>query len=100
MIIFNITVNISYPAEKEWLMYMKQIHIPEIVATGLVVEHKLLRLLTEIENEGSTYTSQFTFRTMEDFLAYQTTLQTEFEEKHHERFNGHYVSFRTLLEEA
>ena len=100
MIIFNITVNISHAAEKEWLTWMKQVHIPEIASTGLLLEHKLLRLLTEIENEGSTYTSQFTFRTMEDFLAYQTHHQAGIQEKHHEKFNGQYVSFRTLLEEA
>lgn len=100
MIIFNITVNISHAAEKEWLNWMKQVHIPEIIATDLLMEHKLLRLLTEIENEGSTYTSQFTFRTMEDFLAYQTHHQAELQEKHHTKFNGQYVSFRTLLEEA
>ena len=100
MIIYNITINISYPSEKEWLTYMKTIHIPEIMATSLPLEVKLLRLLTEIENEGSTYTSQFTFRTMEDFLAYQTHHQGELQEKHHQKFNGQYVSFRTLLEEA
>ena len=100
MIIYNITVNISYQAEKDWLHYMKTIHIPEIIATGIPLECKLLRLLTEIENEGSTYTSQFSFRTMEDFLAYQTHHQADFQERHHELFNGQYVSFRTLLEEA
>lgn len=100
MIIYNITVNISYDAEKDWLHYMKTIHIPEIQATGVPLECKLLRLLTEIENEGSTYTNQFTFRTMEDFLAYQTHHQSRFQEQHHELFNGQYVSFRTLLEEA
>jgi hypothetical protein len=100
MIIFNITVNISYEAEKDWLHYMKTVHIPEILATGVPLECKLLRLLTEIENEGSTYTTQFSFRTMEDFLAYQTSHQTRFQEQHHELFNGQYVSFRTLLEEA
>lgn len=100
MIIFNITVNISYAAEKEWLAYMKSTHIPEIMATNLPIEVKLLRLLTEIENEGSTYTSQFSFRTMEDFLAYQTDYQSNIQEKHHQIFNGQYVSFRTLLEEA
>jgi hypothetical protein len=100
MIIFNITVNISYAAEKEWLQYMKTVHIPEILATKLPLECKLLRLLTEIENEGSTYTSQFTFRTMEDFLAYQTHFQADLQERHHALFNGQYVSFRTLLEEA
>ena len=100
MIVYNITINISYPFEKEWVSYMKSVHIPKILSTGLPIEVKLLRLLTEIENEGATYTSQFTFRTMEDFLAYQTDHQTELQENHHQRFNGQYVSFRTLLEEA
>jgi hypothetical protein len=100
MIIFNTTVNISLEAEKEWLLWMKQVHIPEVVATGLLVEHKLLRLLTEIDNDGATYTSQFTFGTMKDFLAYQTDFQSDMQEKHHRRFNGQYVSFRTLLEEV
>ncbi|GGB94303.1 DUF4286 family protein [Dyadobacter sediminis] len=100
MILYNITVNISYQAEKDWLHYMKTIHIPEIIATGIPLECKLLRLLTEIENEGSTYTSQLLFRTMEDFLAYQTHHQADLQERHHALFNGQYVSFRTLLEEA
>lgn len=100
MIVYNITVNISYQAEKDWLHYMKSVYIPEIVATELPLECKLLRLLTEIENEGSTYTTQFTFRTMEDFLAYQTHFQPTLQERHHDLFNGQYVSFRTLLEEA
>ncbi|TLU98724.1 DUF4286 family protein [Dyadobacter luticola] len=100
MIIYNITVNISYDAEKDWLHYMKQIHIPAILETGIPNECKLLRLLTEIDNEGSTYTTQFSFLTMEDFLAYQTGYQADFQERHHELFNGKYVSFRTLLEEA
>jgi hypothetical protein len=100
MIIFNITVNVSYAAEKEWLHYMKTVQIPEILATKLPLECKLFRLLTEIENEGSTYTSQFSFRTMEDFLAYQTNFQADIQERHHQLFNGQYVSFRTLLEEA
>jgi len=100
MIVYNITVNISYQAEKDWLNYMKSVYIPEIVATELPLDCRLLRLLTEIENEGSTYTTQFTFRTMEDFLAYQTHFQPTLQERHHELFNGQYVSFRTLLEEA
>jgi hypothetical protein len=100
MIIYNITVNIAYEAEPEWLLYMKTTHIPEILATALPMECKLLRLLTEIENEGSTYTTQFIFRTMEDFVTYQTLHQTPLQERHHALFNGKYVSFRTLLEEA
>ena len=100
MIIYNITVNISHPSEKEWLAYMKNTYIPEIEATNLTISCKLLRLLTEIDNDGATYTTQFTFLTMENFLAYQTHYQAEILEKHHQKFTGQYVSFRTLLEEA
>ncbi|NIJ55893.1 DUF4286 family protein [Dyadobacter arcticus] len=100
MIIYNITINISYDAEKDWLHYMKTIHIPQILSTGVPLECKLLRLLTEIDNEGSTYTTQFSFLTMEDFLAYQTHYQADFQERHHELYAGKYVSFRTLLEDA
>lgn len=100
MIIYNITININYPAEKDWLRFMKQEQQPGMLATGIPTDVKIFRLLTEIENEGSTYTTQLTFRTMEDFLAYQTDFQDEFVERHHSLFNGHYVSFRTLLEEV
>jgi hypothetical protein len=100
MIIYNITYSISHEAEKEWLHYMRTTHIPAILDTTLPLECKLLRLLTEIENEGTTYTNQYLFRTMEDFLAYQTHFQAESQQRHHDLFNGKYVSFRTLLEEA
>tara|TARA_R110002124_G_scaffold120126_3_gene277924 strand:- start:622 stop:924 length:303 start_codon:yes stop_codon:yes gene_type:complete len=100
MIIYNITFNINFPVEKEWLQYMKTTYVPQVLETELPVECKLLRLLTEIENEGATYTTQFKFNCMEDFLAYQIDFQPNFLDKHHEMFNGQYVSFRTLLEEA
>ncbi len=100
MIIYNITFNINFPAEKEWLQYMKNHYMPKILETGLPVECKMFRLLTEIENEGATYTVQFRFNCMEDFMAYQTKYQSSLIDKHHNMFNGQYVSFRTLLEEV
>lgn len=100
MIIYNITFNVNYPVETDWLTYIKQTHIPEILATELPLDVKLLRLLTEIENEGSTYTTQYSFLTMEDFLTYQTLHHDRFQQKHHQMFKGQYVSFQTLLEEA
>lgn len=100
MIIYNITFNINFPFEKEWLQYMKNNYLPQILKTGLPVECKLLRLLTEIDNEGATYTTQFRFNCMEDFMAYQTEFQSNLIDKHHEMFNGQYVSFRSLLEEV
>jgi hypothetical protein len=100
MILYNVTVNISRMAEAEWMNWMKTVHVPEVMATGLPIAHKMLRLLTEVENEGTTYSVQYTFRTMDDFLAYQNEFQAELQQKHHDRYRERYVAFRTLLEEV
>lgn len=100
MITFNTTYNVSPQIESEWLAYMKSKHIPAILATGLATDVKLLRLLTEIETDGITYTNQFSFKSMADFLTYQSEHQPLIIDTHHEIFNGHYVSFRTLLQEV
>lgn len=100
MILYNTTVNISRMAEKEWFDWMKNVHIPDSMATGLPVEYKMLRLLTEIENEGVTYSIQFSFREMNDYLTYQNEHQARLQQDHHARYKERYVAFRTLLEEV
>lgn len=98
MILYSVTVNINRTVEQEWLQWMKNVHIPEVMATGLPVENKLLRLLTEIENEGTTFSCQYYFQTMEDYVAYDQLHSPQLQHKHHTRYQNQYVSFRTLLE--
>jgi hypothetical protein len=100
MILYSVTVNIDKAIESEWLQWMKKVHIPEIMATGLLEGNKLLRLLTEIENEGITYSCQYYFQSMEDYFTYQNLHDTAHQQKHHSLFQNKYVSFRTLLEEV
>lgn len=100
MILYNVTININKELETEWLHWMKTQHLPEIMATELPVANKILRLLTELDNGGATYSFQFSFNEMEDYLAYQQLYSEQFQDKHHDRYNGQYVSFRTLLEEV
>ncbi|MFN4147394.1 MAG: DUF4286 family protein [Runella sp.] len=100
MILYSVTVNINHEAEQDWLGWMKNVHIPEVMATGLPVEHKFLRLLTEVENEGTTYSCQYYFRTMEDYFTYEQLHSKALQQKHHLRFQNRYVAFRTLLEEV
>jgi len=98
MILYSVTVNIDQTVEADWLQWMKNVHIPEVMATELPIENKLLRLLTEIENEGTTFSCQYYFQTMEDYVAYDKLHSPELQQKHHARYQNQYVSFRTLLE--
>ena len=100
MILYSVTVNIERGIEQEWLYWMKNVHLPEIMATGLPMGKKVLRLLTEFENEGTTYSCQYYFQTMEDYFTYDQLYSKELQDKHHFRFQNKYVAFRTLLEEV
>ncbi len=100
MILYNITYNIDQQIEREWLRWMKDEHVPAVVATGLTMQNNALKLLTEIENGGVTYTFQYWFQTMEDFVTYQSLHQYALQQQVATRYANRYVSFRTLLEEV
>jgi hypothetical protein len=100
MIIYNVTINIDDDVHDDWLAWMKNTHIPEVMATGLPIGNRILRLLTEIENGGQTYSIQYYFADMEDYLSYQDNFSLELRSKVDKHYQGKYVAFRTLLEEV
>lgn len=60
MVVYNVTVNIEEDVEKDWINWMKTVHIPEVMQTGCFNGHKFLRLLNENpEATGVTYAIQY-----------------------------------------
>ena len=100
MILYNITINIDLRIEREFLRWMKDVHVPDVMATGLPATSNVLKLLTEIDNGGATYTFQYWFQTMEDFVTYQSLHQPQLQQQVADRYANKYASFRTLLEEV
>lgn len=100
MIIYNVTTNVEHSVHDEWLEWMKNAHIPDVMATGLPIGNRFLRLLTEIDNGGVTYSIQYLFADMEDYETYQNKFSGALRDEIDRHYRGKYVSFRTLLEEV
>ena len=100
MILYNITYSVEKEIENQWLDWIKTEYVAEIVQTGLVVEHNILKLLTEIDNGGVTYSFQCWFKTMAECEAYQIQFADDIQDKHYQRFKGKFVEFNTLLEKV
>ncbi|MFY0599575.1 MAG: DUF4286 family protein [Cyclobacteriaceae bacterium] len=101
MIIYNVTANVEENIAEEWLMWMKETHIPNVMNTGCFKEFKILKLLNEQPDaSGITYAVQYfvqDMKTMHEYTSkYATGLQMEVLEKYGQRV----VAFRTLLEEV
>jgi hypothetical protein len=51
-----------------------------------------------VDDEGATYSVQYTFNTMEEIEAYQKNHAPRLQAEHSKRYEGKYAAFRTLLE--
>lgn len=45
MILYNVTVAIDKKVEKQWVEWMKEVHIPEVMETNQFVENKFFKVL-------------------------------------------------------
>ena len=59
MYIYNITINIEKSIEEDWLRWMQEKHIPEMLNTGKFFEAKMCQVMVE-EDQGVTYSVQYT----------------------------------------
>lgn len=97
MIIYNVTVNIDNDVREEWLQWMKEVHIPDVMQTGFFIENKICKVLVD-EEQGTTYSIQYTCESMDKLKAYQQQHSPRLQKEHTDRYANKFVAFRTLLE--
>ena len=97
MVLYNITINIDYDVHDEWLEWMKKVHIPQVLNTGLFIENKICRIHAE-EEGGRSYSIQYLLKNMNDYNHYQNTFAKDLQQEHIQKYDGKFVAFRTLLE--
>ena len=97
MILYNVTINIDDSVHAEWLEWMKSIHIPDVLATGLFIDNKIFKIMSEDEN-GNTYSIQYFLNSMEDYKKYQEEFAKKLQEEHSGKYKNKFVAFRTIME--
>ncbi len=100
MIIYNVTILIERTRESEFLSWMREKHIPEVLETGLFQKAILTRLLTEIEseNQGVTYATQYYAQSYEKLNEYYINHADRLRKEGVEKFGEDMLGFRTELE--
>jgi predicted solute-binding protein len=98
MIIYNVTVNIEESIQQEWLAWMQEIHIPEVMNTGMFVSAKMSRVLVEEQMGGITYSIQYSCKSKAKLDEYQVKFAPQLQREYTKKYQGKFVAFRTLLE--
>ncbi len=99
MILYNVTTKIERSVAPEWGKWMRERHIPAVMATGLFDGYRLLRILDEEEgDDGLTYAVQYTCPTAANFDQYLVEYAKALQLAHRELFGNSTVVIRTLMQ--
>lgn len=99
MIIYNVTVNIDEAAAPEWLKYMKEKHIPDVMETNCFQKYVVCKLLTrQSDEDGETYAIQYYCENMEKYNLYNDKFSSKLQQEHSDLYGGKFVAFRSLME--
>ncbi len=97
MFVYNITMKVDNTIEEEWILWQKEIHIPEILSTGFFYEHRFYKLLEQDEGEGKTYVIQYFAMEKKDYEEYIHHHAPVLRERAFLKWGDQVTAFRTLL---
>ena len=98
MFIYNVTAQLDKNIHKEWIQWMQQIHIPEVMQTGCFTGSRLLRLLETVESDRFTYTVQYTAPTKADYNRYIEMHAATLRQSTINKWGNKIIAFRSLME--
>ena len=98
MLIYNVTITLDADIEQDWLQWMKETHIPDVMMTGMFVSYRMGRLLSHEHTESEIYTIQYLAKDMAHVQRYLEEFASELQKAIKLRYDGKYAIFRTVME--
>ena len=99
MIIYNVTLSINPTMESSVLAWLRETHIPEVMATGLFLSNNMFKIIeSHTERSHNSYAIQYTLESWEKFNDYASNHAAELQSKTKLKFGENVLAFRTFLE--
>jgi hypothetical protein len=97
MYIYNVTINIEETIHDEWVKWMKEEHIPEMLDTGKFKKALMTRVMVTEAMGGITYSVQYTAENKAELEKYYEEDAERLRRKS-KAFEGKFVAFRTEMQ--
>ena len=99
MIIYNVTVGVDKSIASEWLSWMKTVHIPNVMKTGMFVSQRVLKVVTHDDPETVSYAIQYTAASIDTLKRYLDDYAPALRQEVQDKFGDKQIAYRTILEE-
>lgn len=98
MIFYNVTINIHESVHDQWMQWMQEKHINDVLATGKFSSARMVKVLIEEEMGGTTYSIQYTTDSKETLQQYYDEDAPRLRAEGLKLFGDKMLAFRTELE--
>jgi hypothetical protein len=98
MILYNVTIKVHHSIQQDWLVWLKDVHVPEIIATECFTHFKILRLLEIDETEGPTYAIQYFAESKSLYNRYIEKYALGMRTKSFEKWGDKFIAFRSVMQ--
>ena len=98
MLVYNVTTKITNAIHEDWLAWMRDVHIPDVLATGCFTTANILRLLDIDDSEGPTYAIQYYAKTKTDYDQYINQFAPALKQETITKWGQQMIAFRSLMQ--
>ncbi len=98
MIIYNVTIKVDHSIAAEWLIWLKEDHIPDIIGTGCFTHATILHLLEADDTEGITYAVQYHAESKALYNLYIEQFSDEMRKKGMGKWGNKFIAFRSVMQ--
>jgi hypothetical protein len=98
MIIYNVTVKVEPSSAEDWLKWMQEEHLQDMMNTGLFSDYRLCRLMEQDESDGISFVVQYHTDSVENYQSYIEEHAPRMRQKGLSKFGDKFVAFRTVMQ--
>jgi len=96
MIIYQVKITIQQEVEEDWVFWMRAVHIPDVIATGLVRNYQFLKPQDTAE---SVYCINYYFDNQQDYERYVEEFAPQLKQDVIERYPNKFTASRQLFDQ-
>ena len=98
MIVYNVTTKVTHAIHQNWLHWIKEEHIPDIIGTGCFTHATVLQLLEMDDSEGPTYVVQYFADSKSLYNNYIEKYAVAMRQKAFAKWGDQFIAFRSVMQ--
>lgn len=98
MYIYNVTIKLTWSIHDDWLKWMQEKHLNDVMATECFTRYQFVRLLDVDEEDGPTYAIQYYCDSKALYNLYIEKFAPQLRQDGTNLFGNQFIGFRSLMQ--